>query len=164
MNNKLSPFVLALSLALGIGSLPLVAQASNNDRYGDRYDDRSSRYDDERSSRCDSCGTVRSVQRISQRASNGVGAGTVVGALVGGAIGNQVGKGNGRKAATVVGAIAGGAVGHDIEKDRRRGRDAYRISVRMDSGQVASFTQSSANGLRSGDRVVVENGYVERLN
>ena len=156
MKNKLSPFVLALGVALGFGSLPLTTHASNNDRYGDRYD--------EQSSRCDSCGTVRSVQRISQRASNGVGAGTVVGALVGGAIGNQVGKGNGRKAATVVGAIAGGAVGHDIEKDRRRDRDAYRISVRMDTGRVTSFTQNSSNGLRAGDRVVVENGYVEHLN
>lgn len=156
MKIQLSPIVLALGMAFGLGALPQAAQAVGNDRYGDRYDDRESR--------CDSCGTVRSVQRISQRASNGVGAGTVVGAIVGGAVGNQVGKGDGRKVATVVGAIAGGAVGHNVEKDRRRGRDGYRISVRMDSGNVASFTQNSANGLRSGDRVVVENGYVERLN
>ena len=143
-------FVAAIALSL-VGA-PNDSQADYRNRRGDR--DREY---------CDHCGTVRSVQRINYH-DRGLGAGTIIGALVGGAIGNQVGKGDGRKAATVVGALAGGAVGRDAARDRRRQRDAYRINIRMDSGRLITYDQDSLQGLRSGDRVSVRNGYVEHLN
>lgn len=109
--------------------------------------------------RCRSCGVVTQVEREGRRGDNHLGAGTVIGALVGGALGNQVGKGDGRKAATVAGAVAGGAVGHQVEKDRR-GRDVWRIEVRMDDGDYRTVTQYRYPDVRRGDHVQVRDGRV----
>lgn len=105
-------------------------------------------------------GTVYSVDRIGHR-DNHLGAGTAIGAIAGGLLGNTVGHGDGRKAATVAGALAGGAIGHHVEKNRRDGDDGYRIRVRMDDGRMLSYTQDDRFGLRRGDRVRVEDGYVQ---
>lgn len=105
-------------------------------------------------------GTVYSVDRIGHR-DNHLGGGTVIGAIAGGLLGNTVGHGDGRKAATVAGALAGGAIGHHVEKNRRDGDDSYRIRVRMDDGRMLSYTQDDRFGLRRGDRVRVDDGYVQ---
>jgi outer membrane lipoprotein SlyB len=133
--------VMAAVLALGVLSGTPSAQARNN-----YY-------------RCHSCGVVTDVDRDRGRGDNHVGGGTVIGAIVGGALGNQVGKGDGRKAATVVGAVAGGAVGHQVEKDRR-GRDVWRIEVRMDDGDYRTVTQYRYPDVRRGDHVQVRDGRV----
>jgi outer membrane lipoprotein SlyB len=139
-------FVLATALS---------APSAQAQRYGD---DRNDRDNDRRHERCDDCGTVRSVQRINGR-NKQYGGATLLGAIVGGALGHTVGKGDGRKAATVVGAVAGGAVGHNVEKNNRNGA-AYRISVRMDGGRIYTIDQDDSYGLRSGDHVELQNGYV----
>lgn len=109
---------------------------------------------------CEDCGRVVSVQSLGRR-DNRLGGGTVLGAIVGGALGNQVGSGDGRKAATVAGALAGGAIGHNVEKNRRGSNSVYRISVRMDrDGRVRSYEQNDDYGLRRGDRVYLDGGYV----
>lgn len=105
-------------------------------------------------------GTVYSVDRIGHR-DNHLGAGTAIGAIAGGLLGNTVGHGDGRKAATVAGALAGGAIGHHVEKNRRDGDDGYRIRVRMDDGRMIRYTQEDSYGLRRGDRVRVDDGYVQ---
>ncbi len=110
---------------------------------------------------CEDCGRVVRVESIGRRGDNRLGGGTVLGAIVGGALGNQVGSGDGRKAATVAGALAGGAIGHDIEKKRRNSGRYYRIAVRMDrDGRIRSYEQQDAYGLRRGDSVYVDRGYV----
>jgi outer membrane lipoprotein SlyB len=105
-------------------------------------------------------GTVYSVERIGQR-DNHLGAGTAIGAIAGGLLGNTVGHGDGRKAATVAGALAGGAIGHHVEKNRRDDDVRYRIRVRMDDGRMVRYTQDDRYGLRRGDRVRIEDGYVQ---
>jgi outer membrane lipoprotein SlyB len=92
-----------------------------------------------------------------------LGAGTAIGAVAGGVLGNQVGKGDGRKAATVAGAVAGGAIGHSVEKNNRETRYAWRFSVDMDNGRRVTVTQNDNPDIRSGDRVRVYNGRLERF-
>ena len=108
---------------------------------------------------CDNCGTVRYVEQRSHHDRH-LGGGTLLGAVVGGALGNTIGKGDGRKAATIGGAVVGGAVGHSVEKRHRHEHISYWIEVHMDHGRILSFEQRDGFGLRPGDRVVVEDGYV----
>ena len=62
----------------------------------------------------------------------------------------------------LVGAVAGGAVGHQVEKDRR-GRDVWRIEVRMDDGDYRTVTQSRYPDVRRGDHVQVRDGRVYQM-
>ncbi|MBK9655665.1 MAG: hypothetical protein IPO66_09405 [Rhodanobacteraceae bacterium] len=57
--------------------------------------------------------------------------------------------------------MAGGAIANNATKDDRR-RTYYRIEVRMDSGRIQRFDQSSSNGLRTGQRVEIQDGMVYR--
>ncbi|WP_440221574.1 glycine zipper 2TM domain-containing protein [Dokdonella sp. MW10] len=127
----------------GLAPIKDVEARGSRDRYG-----------------CDSCGRVVRIESIGRRDSN-VGAGAVIGAIAGGALGNSVGSGDGRKAATVAGAVAGGVIGHNVQKKNRRSNYYYRVYVRMDyDGRTRSYEQSDDYGLRRGDRVMVDRGYV----
>ncbi len=152
MSTLMRKLMIANGIALALTSMAITtsAQARHQDDY-----EYSHHYE-----RCDNCGTVRSIEHIRDRNKH-FGGGTILGAVVGGALGNQVGRGDGRTAATIVGAVAGGAVGHNVESNHRRHYEAYRISVRMDGGRIYTYDQDTSNGLRSGDRVVVEDGYVQ---
>lgn len=122
----------------------------------DGYRDGGSRY----SRGCDQCGRIIRIESIGRR-DNKLGGGTVLGAIVGGALGNTVGHGDGRKAATIAGAVAGGAIGHNVEKKGRNSNRYYRITVALDrDGRARSYEQSDDYGLRRGDRVYIDNGYV----
>lgn len=113
-------------------------------------------YGNQGSSRCSSCGVVKEVQQVYvERKSNGT-LGAVIGAVAGGVLGNQVGKGDGRKAATVAGAVAGGVVGNKMAT-RNGGSDvAWRVTVRLDSGQYTTITQPEDPRVREGDYVEVQ--------
>ncbi|MGH8171587.1 MAG: glycine zipper 2TM domain-containing protein [Rhodanobacteraceae bacterium] len=113
-------------------------------------------------SRCGNCGTVVNVSEVQNKDTH-LGAGTAIGAVAGGVLGNQVGKGDGRKAATVAGAVAGGAIGHSVEKSNRETHYAWRFSVDMDNGRRVTVTQNDNPDVRSGDRVRVSNGRLERI-
>lgn len=94
---------------------------------------------------------------------SGIGIGAIAGAVVGGVLGHQVGGGTGQTVATVAGAAGGAYVGNEIEKSRQqKTADAYKVTVRMDSGSYQTVTQSTNAGLRVGDRVRVDNGSVQR--
>jgi outer membrane lipoprotein SlyB len=110
--------------------------------------------------RCDNCGTVRHIEQRAHREPH-TGGGTFLGALIGGALGNTVGKGDGRTAATIGGAVVGGAVGHSVEEHHRETHISYWIEVRMDHGRIYSFEQGEGFGLRPGDRVIVQDGFVQ---
>lgn len=110
---------------------------------------------------CGNCGTVVDVRQTRHRDSH-LGAGTAIGAVAGGLLGHTIGKGNGRTAATVGGAVAGGAVGHAVEKNNRDDHRAWRFSVDMDNGRRVTVTQADNPDIRSGDRVRVANGRIER--
>ena len=112
--------------------------------------------------RCGNCGTVVGVSEVTKKDTH-LGAGTAIGAVAGGVLGNQVGKGDGRTAATVAGAVAGGAIGHSVEKNNRETRAAWRFAVDMDNGRQVTVTQNDNPDIRSGDRVRVYNGRLERF-
>jgi outer membrane lipoprotein SlyB len=107
--------------------------------------------------RCDSCGTVVSVNTYERAAEHGSGLGAVSGALVGGFLGNRVGSGNGRKLATVAGAVGGGYAGNEIERNSRS-RTMTDVRIRMSNGTVRKFTEEGARHYYKGQHVRVEHG------
>lgn len=108
---------------------------------------------------CASCGVVESVRAVQQKG-QGTGLGAVAGGVVGGLLGNRFGGGNGRSAMTLLGAVGGGMAGNEIEK-RQRSKTVYEVRVRMDSGEMRSFTESTAPA--TGTRVQVEGHQLRAL-
>lgn len=106
---------------------------------------------------CSQCGVVESVRSVEQKAEKGSGVGAVAGAVLGGVIGNQIGGGNGRKLATVAGAVGGGYAGNEIEKSRNT-RMTYEVRVKMENGDIRTFTPENKPDWRSGDRVKLVDG------
>ena len=102
---------------------------------------------------CADCGTVVSIENV-QRRGKGSGVGAVAGGVVGGILGNQVGKGTGRDLATIAGAVIGGVAGHNVERNVTP-RIRYRTTVRMDNGQMHSFTQDAPPVWTVGDVIQV---------
>ncbi len=115
-------------------------------------------------------GVVQAIELVQQNSTassgiggSGIGIGAIAGAVVGGVLGNQVGGGTGQTVATVAGAAGGAYVGNEIEKrQQQKTVDAYKVTVRMDSGSYQTVTQNNNAGLRVGDRVRVDNGTVQR--
>jgi len=105
-------------------------------------------------------GTVESItQDTVQNVNTAVG--TVGGALIGGGLGSLIGGGTGQTVATVVGAVGGGFAGNQLAQ--RSQTFVWRIGVRYDDGTLATIQQTSAPGLRIGDRVRVTNTGIELL-
>jgi outer membrane lipoprotein SlyB len=90
-------------------------------------------------------------------------AGTVIGGIVGGLIGHQIGSGHGNTAATIAGAAGGAFVGNQAQQRARASNEAFRVTVRMDDGSVRTITQENITDLRTGDRVRVVGGYIQRV-
>jgi outer membrane lipoprotein SlyB len=110
-------------------------------------------------------GVVQSIELVQQNAApaNGIGAGTIAGALVGGILGHQVGGGTGNTAATVLGAAGGAYVGNQMEKNQGAQQvNAYKLNIRLNNGTYQAITQSSADDIRVGDRVQIDNGVARR--
>lgn len=115
-------------------------------------------------------GVVQAIELLQQTTTansgiggSGIGIGAIAGAVVGGVLGHQVGGGTGQTVATVAGAAGGAYVGNEIEnRQGQKTADAYKVTVRMDSGSYQTVTQANNAGLRVGDRVRIENGLVQR--
>jgi outer membrane lipoprotein SlyB len=105
-------------------------------------------------------GTVESIQQDTVQNMNSTVA-TIGGALVGGGLGSLIGGGTGKTVATVVGAVGGGFVGHQVAD--RNTTNVWRIGVRYSDGSYATVQQTSAPGLRIGDRVRVTSTGIELL-
>ncbi len=108
---------------------------------------------------CRQCGTVESVQAVTQKG-EGSGLGAVAGGVVGGALGSQVGKGDGRTAMTVLGAIGGGLAGNEVEK-RAKSVTHYRVTLKMEDGSVQTVDQAQPPSV--GQRVRVEGQTLQPL-
>ena len=105
-------------------------------------------------------GTVESVvQDTVQNVNTTVG--TIGGALVGGGLGSLIGGGTGQTVATVVGAVGGAYAGNQMAQ--RSQTIVWRITVRYDDGSLATIQQTTAPGLRPGDRVRVTSNAIELL-
>ena len=104
-------------------------------------------------------GVVESVRTVEHQAEKGSGLGAAAGAILGGVLGHQVGGGKGRDLATVAGAVGGGLAGNEIEK-RKNVTTTYEVRVRMENGNIRTFTPSSQPDWRSGDRVKIVEGHL----
>jgi outer membrane lipoprotein SlyB len=89
------------------------------------------------------------------------GGGAIIGGVAGAVIGNQVGRGMGRDVATVVGALGGAVAGNAIEQNRNgEGQEVFRISVRLNDGNVRAFDYEQPGNIRVGDRVRIEDNRI----
>ncbi|CAN5590337.1 hypothetical protein BH09PSE5_BH09PSE5_45220 [soil metagenome] len=104
-------------------------------------------------------GQVAAIDRIRLgRSPSGIGA--LIGGVAGAVVGNQFGKGGGRTGMTVLGAAGGAVAGNAIEGNRGDGQEAYRITVRMNDGNVRAFDYEQLGDIRLGDRVRVEDNRI----
>lgn len=105
-------------------------------------------------------GTIESIRsETHQNTPNAMGA--IGGALIGGGLGSLVGGGTGRTVATVVGAVGGAYVGNELAN--RDTTLVWIITIRYDDGAYGTVQQTSAPGLRIGDRVRVSSSGIELL-
>ncbi len=102
------------------------------------------------------CGQVQSVRFVEQ-AGEASGLGAVAGGVVGGVLGHQIGSGRGNTVATVAGAAGGAYAGHQIEKGRNK-KSYWSVAIKMDSGNVRTFTYGSKPAVREGERVKLIDG------
>jgi outer membrane lipoprotein SlyB len=105
-------------------------------------------------------GTVESVVQDAVQNVNTT-LGTIGGALLGGGLGSLIGGGTGQTVATVVGAVGGAYAGNQMAQ--RSQTIVWRITVRYDDGGLATIQQTTAPGLRPGDRVRVTANAIELL-
>ena len=108
---------------------------------------------------CGNCGRIVKIETVTgHRSSTG---GMVAGAVVGGVVGNQFGSGSGKTAMTVAGTVAGAAVGKNMAENSTKTK--FRITVRMDDGDIETVVQSRIRNLHVGDSVRVHDGKAEHL-
>jgi outer membrane lipoprotein SlyB len=112
-------------------------------------------------------GVIASMDLVQQGNSGGgaggIGIGTIAGAVAGGLLGSQIGGGTGKLAATAAGVAGGAYAGHTYDnRAQEPTADVYRYNIRMQDGSYQSVTQDASAGLRMGDRVRIDNGFVQR--
>ena len=102
------------------------------------------------------CGVVQSVNFVEQKGQS-TGLGMVAGGVLGGVIGHQIGGGRGNTVATVAGAAGGAYVGNEVEK-KKNTTGYWAVSIKMDGGNVRTFTYSNQPTVHSNDRVKLVDG------
>ncbi len=146
---------IALTTGLVALSAVLLAACSAQPRYDNRSDIRS---------RCETCGNIERIERVRLRDQEmDIGAGAVLGAIIGGVAGSQINTRDHETAAIAAGAVAGGVIGHQIQKNNQKQKKGYQFDVRLDDGRWAQVTQLEKNGLRVGDRVIIQDHQLQYL-
>ncbi|HEV8312238.1 MAG TPA: glycine zipper 2TM domain-containing protein [Burkholderiaceae bacterium] len=108
-------------------------------------------------------GYVRSIEAV-QTSGRTTGGGAIIGGVLGAVVGHQFGGGTGRDLSTAAGAVGGAIAGNEIERNRSAGGAmVYRVTIRMDNGDMRSIDVGSTNGLSIGERVRVEGDRIVRL-
>ncbi len=107
-------------------------------------------------------GSIENIVPISERP-QGSGAGAVIGGVLGAVVGNQFGHGLGRAAMTGVGVAGGAIAGNNVERNYKKGVVGYRVSVRLDNGQMRTFQRTSIGSLHVGDRVRLDSSSFHRV-
>lgn len=169
-----------LALALAALSLLTLAGCAHERRrdwddgqvYGDSRAYDGGRYDDRRYTPPPSrhggdrvlYGTVRRIEAYGRGGDRGSsGAGAVAGGVIGGVIGHEMGDRRDRGVTTAIGAVVGAVIGNEIERDGNRGGGTrYRVWVRLERGGEQAFDFERLDGLRSGDRVRIVDGRLQR--
>jgi outer membrane lipoprotein SlyB len=105
---------------------------------------------------CDNCGKVTAIKTVKVKG-KGSGGGAVAGGVVGGVVGHQFGSGSGRTAMTILGAAGGAYAGNEVEKNAKS-KTVYKVSVKMEFGEMRHYTLNHKPGFSVGDRVRVNEG------
>lgn len=106
--------------------------------------------------------TVEQVRKV-QIAGSQSGVGAAAGGAAGGIAGSGVGEGRASSAAAVLGAVAGGVAGNVLE-NKATTKDAYEITVRLDSGELRAIVQEADVAFVPGQRVrLLSSGGVTRV-
>ena len=106
--------------------------------------------------------TVDSVRKVVLEGSRS-GIGAAAGGAVGGISGSTVGQGKGSSVASVLGAVGGGVAGSVLEEKVTR-KDAFEITVRLDSGEMRAIVQEADVEIKPGQRVrLLTSGGVTRV-
>jgi outer membrane lipoprotein SlyB len=111
---------------------------------------------------CTDCGTVTRIEAVArgQNVPNSTGAvlGGIVGAVAGHEISDKTGgsKGN-QNIATVAGAVGGAVAGNAIQTKVQQGT-TYRVTVRMEDGNLRTVQQTDLAGIREGSYVRINGG------
>ena len=107
-------------------------------------------------STCKDCGQVQSVRYVEEKGKTS-GVGLVAGGVLGGVLGHQIGGGTGKTVATVAGAAGGAYVGNKVEQNRNT-KGHWEVSLKMDSGNMRTFTYSNQPTVHEGERVKLVDG------
>ncbi len=105
---------------------------------------------------CTDCGVVQSIRSVEKKG-EGTGLGAIAGGVAGGVLGHQIGSGRGNTVATIAGAGVGAYAGHQVEKNVKS-TTSWNVTIKMDSGQVRTFTYSSRPQVNEGERVKLVDG------
>ncbi len=106
--------------------------------------------------------TVDSVRKVVLQGSQS-GVGAVAGGVTGGVAGSGVGQGRGSATAAVLGGVAGGVIGNTVEEKATR-KDAFEITVRLDSGELRAIVQEADQEFQPGQRVrLLTSGGITRV-
>lgn len=106
--------------------------------------------------------TVDSVRKVVLEGSRS-GVGAAAGGAVGGISGSTVGEGKGSSVAGVLGAVAGGVAGSVLEEKVTR-KEAFEITVKLDSGEMRAIVQEADVEIKPGQRVrLLTSGGVTRV-
>jgi len=102
------------------------------------------------------CGVVQTVKWVEQKGQSS-GVGMVAGGVLGGVIGHQIGSGRGNTVATIAGAAGGAYVGNEVEK-KKNTTGYWAVTIKMDAGNVRTFTYSNQPTVHENDRVKLVDG------
>jgi outer membrane lipoprotein SlyB len=111
---------------------------------------------------CSECGTVERIEAVArgQNVPNATGGvlGGIVGAVAGHEIAAKTGGSKGKQnTAAVAGAVGGALAGNAIQNNVQQGT-AYRITVRMQDGNLRTVQQNDLGGIREGSYVQISGG------
>ena len=107
-------------------------------------------------STCKDCGQVQSIRYVEEKGKTS-GVGMVAGGVLGGVLGHQIGGGTGRTVATVAGAAGGAYVGNKVEQNKNT-KGHWEVSLKMDTGNMRTFTYSNQPTVKEGERVKLVDG------
>jgi len=106
--------------------------------------------------------TVDSVRKVTIEGRE-TGIGSAAGAATGGIAGHAIGGGSGSTVAAILAGVGGGVAGRAIERSSTK-KDAFEITVRLESGELRAIVQEADMDLQPGDRVrLVTLGGVTRV-
>lgn len=100
---------------------------------------------------------VINVRDVTVRGGRPSGIGAFAGAVLGGIAGSRVGSGYGSTAASIGGAFAGGMAGQHVEQSAASD-STTKVTVRLDSGEIRTFSVQAGANFRIGDTVKVTTG------